>query len=846
MKPKQIIRFGVVAGTLLGLTLSMARADDVSVTITTVPNGLNVSVDGTNYAAPVIFSWSVGSSHSLDIPNPQVAGDGHSRAIFTSWSDAGAQSHSITAPVTDATNTANFSSQYLLETAVSPAGAGSITNSPLGPWFDAGHLVSLTAKTNAGYRIYFWQGVDSAAANTAQVTMNSYHLVQASFIPFDYPYIVVTNSGGAAPGNLIGNIDGRTAAGTKLYYVVLDNTGTNALFANKTNTLYRFVTPQGFDAVSGTNNFILKDETFNVVDSVATLGYTIDNHDMKLLPNGHALLFGTEVRTIDISALVPGGKTAASVTGDILQEIDANQHLVFEWHTFDHIAITNSFYDLTQQTIDYAHMNAVSIDPMDNNLLVSLRTTSEIVKINRQTGEVMWRLGGKMNQFTFIGEHAENAPYYTVGQHDIHRLANGDLLFFDNGNISGGGKTPSDRTYSRAVEYQLDETNMTASLVWEFRHTPDISAPCTGSVKRFSNGNTLIGWGCAIPSSGFIATEVSPAGNVVFEMKHQTAPGSSSLLLGNGVTKQLWNSSDLTRSETFQNVQSGQTYDSASAGVSVTLNSLSGQTGNALVVERHLDAARFAQFVGKAPQVVMQRVVLTGTNIDTLNADVSLDLPDNSHDFDAPIIHDPTQATVYQRPIPGQGQFSALPTTYDSGTRTLHITTTQRGEFIFGYPDVDEMPYAPVVLGPADQSQVNQSQPVTLTWTPTGLVSSFDLQVATDEGFNNRVVDTNALYSASCSLQNLATNTQYFWRVRTINQGGESDWAAASFIAVPPLLQITYPAGGEVWQRFQVVNIQWIDNIPENVALDIYLNGVSNRTFVASTASSGAYSWTVG
>ncbi len=191
------------------------------------------------------------------------------------------------------------------------------------------------------------------------------------------------------------------------------------------------------------------------MDSFTTLGYTLDTHDMKLLPNGHALLFGTEVRTVDMSALVPGGKTAASVTGDVIQEIDANKRLVFEWHTFDHIPITNSFYDLTQQTIDYAHINAVSIDPTDNNLLASLRTTSEIVKINRQTGEVMWRLGGKANEFTFVGEHEENAPYYTVGQHDIHRLPNGDLLYFDNGNISGGGITPSDRTYSRAVEYHV-------------------------------------------------------------------------------------------------------------------------------------------------------------------------------------------------------------------------------------------------------------------------------------------------------------------------------------------------------------------------------------------------------
>jgi hypothetical protein len=60
------------------------------------------------------------------------------------------------------------------------------------------------------------------------------------------------------------------------------------------------------------------------------------------------------------------------------------------------------------------------------------------------------------------------------------------------------------------------------------------------------------------------------------------------------------------------------------------------------------------------------------------------------------------------------------------------------------------------------------------------------------------------------------------------------------------VLHLTYPAGGEVWQRFQVVTIRWVDNISENVALDIYKGGVSNRNFVASTPSTGSYTWTVG
>lgn len=822
------------------------RACAQTYTVATAPAGLTVTVDGTNYTAPVAFNWAVGSPHNLNVPSPQLAGSGQSRFNFATWSDGGGQSDAISMPAADTINTATFSTQYLLDTAVTPAGTGFITNNPSGPWYDAGQVVSLTALTNAGYRFSFWQGVDSATTNKAQVTMNGYHLAQAGYIPFDYPYVLVTNIGPVAPGDWIGNIDGRTAAGTKLYNVVLDNTGTNALFASKTNALSRFVTPPGLDAVAGTGNFIFKDETFNVVDTFSSQGYPVDNHDVKLLPNGHALVFGTEVRTIDMSTMVAGGKTAAAVTGDILQEIDANKHVVFEWHTFDHIAITNSFYDLTQQSIDYAHMNAVNIDPTDNNLLVSLRTTSEIVKINRQTGAVMWRLGGKMNQFTFVGEHAENAPYYTVGQHDIHRLANGHLLYFDNGNISGGGVTPSDRTYSRAVEYQLDETNKVATLVWEFRHTPDISAGCTGAVKRFPNGNTVINWGCAIPTSGYIATEVSPAAAVAFEIKHQTAPGSSSALLGAGLTKQVWNSADLIHTDTYTGVVSGQTYDSSNAAVTVTVNTVTAGAGNGLVVQRYLDAVRYPQFSGPTPQVVMEHVVLTGSNIVSLTAELDLSLPDTSYVFDTPVIHDATQMVVYQRATPGQGLFSALPTTYDAGTHKLKVTTTQTGEFIFGYPDMAEIPFTPAILSPADQSQVNQSAPVTLKWVPQGLVSSFDLQVATDAAFANLALDTNGLGSGSSLLQNLSPNTQYYWRVRANDQGNTSAWASASFATVPPMLQLTYPAGGEVFQRLQVITIRWMGNVSENVALDIYSGGVSNRTFVTSTPDSGSYTWTVG
>src|SRR5205823_1726865 len=79
-------------------------------------------------------------------------------------------------------------------------------------------------------------------------------------VPADYPYLVVTNSGGAAPGNLIGTIGGGGLDGTRTYYVVLDNTGTNLLSASTTNVLLRFVTPQGFATATDASGFRFKDE----------------------------------------------------------------------------------------------------------------------------------------------------------------------------------------------------------------------------------------------------------------------------------------------------------------------------------------------------------------------------------------------------------------------------------------------------------------------------------------------------------------------------------------------------------------------------------------------------------
>jgi hypothetical protein len=652
-------------------------------------------------------------------------------------------------------------------------------------------------------------------------------------LPPSFPTLVITSNGPVAPGDFIGTL-GAKGSTTNNFNVVLDNSGT-PLYETPFTNLWRAVTPCGLIAEAASKNWALKDESFTVVGTFPPG----DGHDFKLLPNGHALLLESENWPVDMSQFVPGGRPDAVLQSLVFWEVDANKQILFQWRARDHLAITDSLDFNTLATVDWTHVNAITLDSLDHNYLVSLRGFCQILKISRSTGEVIWRLGGKSNDFTFIGEHPENAPYYFIGQHNIHSLANGDLLFFDNGSLQNQGPLPG-RTYSRAVEYHLDETNMTATLVWEYRHSPDVLTPTEGVVKRFTNGNTYIGWvSAAQQGTGPVLTEVNASNQVMFEM---SIPGFKSQSILN---KQVWNSPDLVHSDTNQAIVVGQVYYATNAGVSVTVNSLSG-SGDELIVSKHDDAVRFPLFSGKEPQVLVPRATLSGTNIDALTADLSFDLPPNDFSFDTPLYSDPANLTIYQRPTVGQGLFVPLATVYDPVAQKLKASTTQLGEFIFGFPDLPEIPLPPILSGQATQASVDQAEPVVLQWTPQGFARSYHLQVATDPGFNSLVVDQSALTNMAYTLPAVQAGTNYYWRVNVSNFGGTSDWSTASFAALPPMVQVTVPDGGEAWERGLQYFIRWNDNFAENVVIDLYKGGAFLESIATNANTTGAYYWEAG
>jgi hypothetical protein len=175
------------------------------------------------------------------------------------------------------------------------------------------------------------------------------------------------------------------------------------------------------------------------------------------------------------------------VIGLIIQEIDAGKHVVFQWRSWDHYAITDVVspeVNLLGGQIDYAHGNAIDLDS-DGNILVSARNMSEITKIDRESGAILWRWGlhALHNDFVFTNDTRGFSH-----QHHVRRLPNGHITVFNNGDYL----MPQ---FSEGVEYELDENARTATRVWSYTTDPPTYAWFLGSVQRRASGGTMIGFG---------------------------------------------------------------------------------------------------------------------------------------------------------------------------------------------------------------------------------------------------------------------------------------------------------------------------------------------------------------
>ncbi len=334
------------------------------------------------------------------------------------------------------------------------------------------------------------------------------------------------------------------------------------------NRVYDFkVQPSGILTYydEGAGLFYGMDSLYQVVDSFyCRNGYGTDYHDLQVLPDGHYFLISYDNEPVNMDTVVAGGDTAANVYGSIVQELNEDKVVIWQWRSWDHYKITDAnptITDFYQHSIEYCHIN--SIDVVDENrIIISSRILNEITEIDRNTGQIIWRFGGLRNQFTITGVN----PTFQF-QHDARFYGNNKLSLFDNENYVVDNS-------SRALVFNIDEQNKTANLVNDIYHYPEVNSNNMGNVQ-FQNNIYSVGWGNT-GNNTYYMSAFDSTGTIVY---NDSLKGDS-FLFSYRAFKFPWETKLITTDKDtvlFENVQAGSSdqkilkvYNNSNFGISIS------------------------------------------------------------------------------------------------------------------------------------------------------------------------------------------------------------------------------------------------------------------------------------
>lgn len=573
------------------------------------------------------------------------------------------------------------------------------------------------------------------------------HAVEAqSFTPVQFRVM-----GNASPGYMM--IDSPLSDSAAF----LDHSG-NWLhrFAAKTLTNFQ-VQPDGtISAFVDDEKFILWNANFEKIAELTADGYPTDFHDVKVLPGNKYLVIGIEYRTMDLSTSVSGGRRDALVKGFVLQERTFSGQTNWTWKFLDHIPVTDATenIDLTQRTVSPIHPNYIYVDT-DGNIMISCRHLDRIIKINRQTGAIMWNLGGskaRKNDFTWINDTRDGFTGFSH-QHCMSRTASGDFILFDNANLNP-------RQVSRAVIYKLNEAARTIERIWQYEHPFEVFSGSMGSAIEQPNGNIMISWGNNL--AGALISEVTRSGELVMDLFSPTTNGFQSYRAEKILFRMAGAQRTIAGPSTTEFVGSTGSTNFTLAATSVT-------RPTSVTVERHISERPFGFLPNPEPcRYLPVRWCVRASDPEAIKGTITFTLGA------VPNLEDVTEVVVYHRAVEGAGMWNVVQGTFNEATKVFTAAAFATGEYVVG----SRVCYVPKILEPV----VGQERVVTnprLVWSVAKNTKGYHVQLATSTTFSpaSVILDTTTteLHITTPGLESL---TEYFWRVRALNDQGPGSWSS--------------------------------------------------------------------
>lgn len=232
------------------------------------------------------------------------------------------------------------------------------------------------------------------------------------------------------------------------------------------------------------------------------------------MENGNFLCLTAQVREFEnyyANETNPDDRETKKVVGDKIVEFTPEGEVVWEWDAFDHLDPFRIGYNFTNlywhvrgfhHHYDWTHGNGVCHDPSDNSIVVSFRHQCAVLKISRETKEILWILGTHENwgpecQSKLLNPVGDDFQWHWHG-HNPRVTGPNRFVMYDNRNLQAmpfnERKKPAE-CFARAVEYEVDGEQMTVRQRWTSRDTDEtrVVSWAMGDAHRLpQTGNFLV------------------------------------------------------------------------------------------------------------------------------------------------------------------------------------------------------------------------------------------------------------------------------------------------------------------------------------------------------------------
>ncbi len=216
-------------------------------------------------------------------------------------------------------------------------------------------------------------------------------------------------------------------------------------------------------------------------------GMELDVHDFILLSDDHYISMAYYPKNVTNIPAYLNPSPKVQVLAPLIQEVSSGS-VIWQWDgstdtSFYANSVEGNNYTDSVNAQDYTHMNAMYIDPKDSTLICSFRNQDQVIKLNRKTGVIAWKLGGKNSDFPLFSDQE------FLRQHNPSLADDGKtLVIFDDGEATL-------RPESRILEFTLDETKRKVTTFKSFS-IPEPFSQVMGSVQKIGE-EYFIGGGSA-------------------------------------------------------------------------------------------------------------------------------------------------------------------------------------------------------------------------------------------------------------------------------------------------------------------------------------------------------------